>query len=198
MEQLAVGDSGSDFKPRTILKGCMPNMKTLAKASLIIFLLWTMVCGLWTVAHADIPHLINYQGKLTDTAGKPVRDGTYSVTFRIYDAESAGNLLWEETQSVSVSKGIFSIMLGGVTALNLAFDKPYWLEIKVDNEVMSPRQRMAAAPYAFTAEYGVPRGVIVMWSGSIADIPQGWALCDGTNGTPDLRDRFVVGARQQR
>jgi len=40
----------------------------------------------------------------------------------------------------------------------------------------------------------VPRGVIVMWSGSIATIPSGWALCDGANGTPDLRDRFVVGA----
>lgn len=37
-------------------------------------------------------------------------------------------------------------------------------------------------------------GVIVMWSGSIASIPSGWLLCDGTAGTPDLRDRFVVGA----
>lgn len=41
---------------------------------------------------------------------------------------------------------------------------------------------------------GVPRGVIVMWSGSITSIPEGWALCDGTKGTPDLRDRFIVGA----
>ncbi len=40
----------------------------------------------------------------------------------------------------------------------------------------------------------VPAGVIVMWSGSLASIPSGWALCDGTNGTPDLRDRFVMGA----
>jgi hypothetical protein len=40
----------------------------------------------------------------------------------------------------------------------------------------------------------VPAGVIVMWSGSIASIPSGWFLCDGANGTPDLRDRFVVGA----
>lgn len=40
----------------------------------------------------------------------------------------------------------------------------------------------------------VPVGVILLWSGSIASIPPGWALCDGTNGTPDLRDRFVVGA----
>jgi microcystin-dependent protein len=40
----------------------------------------------------------------------------------------------------------------------------------------------------------VPPGAIIMWSGAINDIPVGWALCDGTNGTPDLRDRFIVGA----
>jgi|DEB0MinimDraft_6_1074348.scaffolds.fasta_scaffold19456_1 hypothetical protein len=40
----------------------------------------------------------------------------------------------------------------------------------------------------------IPSGGIIMWSGSIASIPSGWALCDGTSGTPDLRDRFVVGA----
>jgi hypothetical protein len=37
-------------------------------------------------------------------------------------------------------------------------------------------------------------GMIMMWSGNIATIPSGWVLCDGTNGTPDLRNRFVVGA----
>jgi hypothetical protein len=41
---------------------------------------------------------------------------------------------------------------------------------------------------------GVPTGIITMWSGSIATIPLGWLLCNGTNGTPDLRDRFIVGA----
>lgn len=41
---------------------------------------------------------------------------------------------------------------------------------------------------------GVPVGTISMWVGSVGDIPAGWHLCDGTNGTPDLRDRFVVGA----
>jgi microcystin-dependent protein len=40
----------------------------------------------------------------------------------------------------------------------------------------------------------IPSGIISMWSGSIASIPTGWALCDGTGGAPDLRDRFVVGA----
>jgi hypothetical protein len=39
---------------------------------------------------------------------------------------------------------------------------------------------------------GVPSGVILMWSGTIATIPTGWQLCNGTNGTPDLRNKFVV------
>jgi len=41
---------------------------------------------------------------------------------------------------------------------------------------------------------GVPTGAILMWSGSSASIPAGYALCNGSNGTPDLRDRFIVGA----
>jgi len=43
-------------------------------------------------------------------------------------------------------------------------------------------------------EVQMPVGGIIMWSGSIATIPTKWALCDGTNGTPDLRSRFIVGA----
>ena len=40
----------------------------------------------------------------------------------------------------------------------------------------------------------LPTGTIVLWSGSIGSIPSGWVLCNGSNGTPDLRNRFVVGA----
>ena len=41
---------------------------------------------------------------------------------------------------------------------------------------------------------GFVSGMIMMWSGSIATIPSGWLLCNGSSGTPDLRNRFVVGA----
>ena len=37
-------------------------------------------------------------------------------------------------------------------------------------------------------------GIIAIWSGSIVEIPSGWVICDGNNGTPDLRNRFVIGA----
>jgi hypothetical protein len=40
----------------------------------------------------------------------------------------------------------------------------------------------------------IPTGMISLWYGAVGAVPSGWYLCDGTNGTPDLRDRFVVGA----
>jgi hypothetical protein len=43
---------------------------------------------------------------------------------------------------------------------------------------------------------GFPSGGIIMWSGTIATIPSGWYLCNGSNGTPDLRNKFIIGAYQ--
>lgn len=50
------------------------------------------------------------------------------------------------------------------------------------------------ATTAFVLANSVPSGFIGMWSGTIATIPTGWYLCNGSNGTPDLRDKFIVGA----
>jgi hypothetical protein len=50
------------------------------------------------------------------------------------------------------------------------------------------------APNKFIGYGTIPVGGIIMWSGSIVSIPSGWSLCDGTNGTPDLRNRFIAGA----
>jgi hypothetical protein len=46
----------------------------------------------------------------------------------------------------------------------------------------------------FVGNGTIPIGGIIMWSGSIVSIPTGWALCNGSNGTPNLVDRFIVGA----
>ncbi|MBF0522506.1 MAG: hypothetical protein HQL24_05550 [Candidatus Omnitrophica bacterium] len=165
------------------------------KKMFILSLLLLIMCA---PVLASVPHLINYQGRLTDTSGAPLT-GSYSITFRLYDALTAGNLLWEEVQTgVVVDKGLFSTLLGSTTALNLVFDAPYFLEIKVGTEVMSPRQRITSAGYAIRAESvdSVPKGIIVAWSGTIANIPSGWTLCNGSNGTPDLRDKFIIGAKQ--
>lgn len=101
---------------------------------------------------AAIPHLINYQGRLTNADNMPL-NGSYDINFKIYDAQSAGNLLWQETHAgVVISEGLFSVLLGAVSSLNLSFDIPYYLEIKVGTEVMSPRQMITSAGYAIRAE----------------------------------------------
>jgi microcystin-dependent protein len=51
-----------------------------------------------------------------------------------------------------------------------------------------------AAELNTASTHYVPSGGIIMWSGAVSAIPTGWVLCNGSNSTPDLRDRFVVGA----
>jgi hypothetical protein len=48
--------------------------------------------------------------------------------------------------------------------------------------------------FGSSASGTVPVGGIIMWSGSVASIPTGWSLCDGNNDTPNLQDKFIVGA----
>jgi hypothetical protein len=48
---------------------------------------------------------------------------------------------------------------------------------------------------SLVAGVSIPSGVILMWSGTLANIPSGWKLCDGSEGTPDLREKFLMGAR---
>ncbi len=130
------------------------NILRIKQISLVAVCLCLLFASL---SFAAVPHLINYQGRLTDTSGVPL-NGLYNITFRIYDAEAAGNLLWQGTYgNVSINKGIFNILLGdvndaGFNFTNLAFDNAYWLEIKVGDEVMSPRQRLTSVGYALRAE----------------------------------------------
>jgi microcystin-dependent protein len=158
------------------------------------------------------PTVVTYQGYLTDAGGAPL-DGQPDLHFRIYTTETGDTMVWEETHTnVTVTDGYFSVLLGDgdspspLTASTFSGTER-WIRIGVrtidaDPYTYLPRQQIAAVPYALSADTldGMdaaelaPPGMIVMWSGSIGSIPDGWALCDGSNGTPDLRDRFIVGA----
>ncbi len=256
------------------------------------------------------PERMTYQGFLVDGAGVALGNTApknYDVIFRIFDDQSAGNMLWAEQQTVTIDKGYFSVLLGEGAAVGseahpvlsnifkgaTASDRFVGITVKgigsggADVNIL-PRLRLLSSPYAFLAQNAVrlvqdtgadlisangnavtvagpvaattftgngasltalnadqittgtvndnrlsgniprlnagnqtfagnmtvngnvavggalsgngtiPLGGIIMWSGSIASIPAGWALCNGGTvagrTTPDLRDRFVVGA----
>ncbi len=65
----------------------------------------------------------------------------------------------------------------------------------IDQQIATLQAGQASLVTQIANFSAIPIGCIVMWSGTIATIPSGWRLCDGTNSTPDLRDKFVIGAR---
>jgi hypothetical protein len=94
---------------------------------------------------------VSIQGTLKDANGASVDDGTQSVTFRLYDALTAGNNLWEETAPVIVVGGIYSHNLGKVTPLTGGdFATTVYLGITVGGIELSPRTEMTYAPYALS------------------------------------------------
>jgi len=146
------------------------------------------------VAQAQVPKLIRYQGTLTDASNVPL-EGTYTLRFRLYDAVTAGALLWDETQTgIAVSRGVFNVLLGNVTALNLAFDKDYWLSTEVSaGGELAPRQRLTSVPYAYRAETvnglgdGLPNnllrnGSFESWPLGASAAPATWTVASGTVG----------------
>ncbi|MFC1667089.1 hypothetical protein ACFL0P_04410 [Candidatus Omnitrophota bacterium] len=118
---------------------------------LIVFIVVGIMC-FTTLTYADIPRVINYQGKFTDKDDNPLT-GNYLVTFRFYDVNSEGIPLWEEGHILSIENGIFNALLGSIKALDVDFDKDLWLGIEVASDgEMAPRIKLASAAYAMNAE----------------------------------------------
>lgn len=69
--------------------------------------------------HAQVPHKINYQGYLTNAAGTPV-NATVSMALKLYNVVTGGAALYTETQPVTVTNGVFNVLIG--SALALPFD----------------------------------------------------------------------------
>ncbi|MBN1755323.1 hypothetical protein JW877_03820 [bacterium] len=107
---------------------------------------------------AEIPRIMNYQGKLTDLDGVAV-EGTCAIGFKIYDESAEGSPLWGETLSVNVYKGLFDVQLGNTHPILLDFSVPYWMEISVSTDggttwdILEPREKLATLSYAFRSIY---------------------------------------------
>lgn len=132
--------------------------------------LWlAATCLLAGSAAAALPQLVNYQGTLADAAGQPLH-GNYSLTFRIYATSAAGALLWSETQPVTVTSGVFHVVLGSLTPLTPAVfsGSERWLGIAVNGGTeLTPRTRITAVPWALRA--AIADSVVGGGTGSDAD-----------------------------
>lgn len=97
--------------------------------------------------------LIRIQGNLKDIDRTPL-DGLFTLTFRLYDVETGGAALWQETQNnINIEEGLLSVELGSVKSLDLPFDKKYWLSVQVESDVeMLPRFKLTGVPYSFTLQ----------------------------------------------
>jgi hypothetical protein len=160
--------------------------------------LWTLgvvvLIGVLSTTAWAVPPFVTYQGKLTDTVtGTPITDPGLAMTFRIYDAATAGTLLWEEEHaSVPVDNGIYTILLGSGTTTSGSFDPDLfsednrWLEVEVDGEIFDPMQQITSV--AFSMKAGVAEAVE---GGAITTV----MIADGAVETDKLANDAISGAK---
>jgi|GEM_PF-6991825 len=161
------------------------------KQHIITILVFAVVsmCG---SLQAQIPGRISYQGYIVKEDGTPYND-VVNMDVRLFDAETGGRQIWYEPHTATVRSGVFSIILGSRISLdNLQFDKPYWLEVMVNEQIMKPRSPLAAVPYSMTAReanalVAGARGVVTKLNGADGEI-----LLRGDGGTTVNRNGQTI------
>ncbi|MCX6356256.1 MAG: hypothetical protein NTZ78_15355 [Candidatus Aureabacteria bacterium] len=144
-----------------------------------------------SLGFADVPQVLNYQGKLTNTDGTLVTNGLYKMVFNLYQNNTGGVVwteTWDSTSKVQVTNGLFNVLLGSINTATLGSvfqsnDNLYLgITVGTDSE-MSPRQRVASVGYALRSAMDVPIGTILPWHKNAVStaltLPSGWAECNG-------------------
>jgi hypothetical protein len=118
------------------------------------FLSLALILAASAASAVNLPLRINLQGKLVDPATNAPRNGSFSVTFKIYSVATGGTALYTESQTLSVDNGVFSTQLGQSATLtpDLFSGPAAYLGITVSPDAeMSPRQQLVMSPYSFTS-----------------------------------------------
>lgn len=112
-------------------------------------------------------------------------------------SEAYSSLASQKKKAVAGSLYYDEVTVGKETAMPSNQDikqKPCRVNVYYGDESI-PRATLSFNRYSVSQnESSIPKGTILPWYGKSSDIPEGFALCDGTKGTPDLRNRFLVGA----
>jgi len=135
------------------VKKWVAMMLVLAVVGIIIGLVVIPAIAQGGGGKAQIPNAIGYQGYLEDGSGPVTKTGV-QMEFALYEALSGGSPVWAEVQSVDVTNGLFSVLLGSGSPMAASdFDGDRYLGISVDNDgEMYPRQKLASVAYALRAE----------------------------------------------
>ena len=169
------------------------------------------------LAQSAVPLQISYQGRVTDAAGVPLGTPTpvnRTVTFRIWDhatAGAAGNRLYSEQQTVTISNGEFSVLVGTGTAVGgetntLTLDAVFsgavrFLGVTVDDGTaavdpeVSPRQQIVTAAYAFRSKVaesvlGAAITTAMIANNAVTSVQ----IADSTIGSTKIADASIVAA----
>jgi hypothetical protein len=124
--------------------------------------------------------------------------GAVSGTTGTFSSTVSGTTITASTQFSGPGTGLTgtasSLTVGAsVNATNVVSGGTIASNVTATTQVAGTNNTTVATT-AYVIANGVPSGAILLWSGSVGSIPSGWLLCNGASGTPDLRDRFVVGA----
>lgn len=164
-----------------------------------------LLAALWS--HADVPQLINYQGRLLN--GTNLVNGSVGLSLRLFNVSSGGSPQYEDSNSVIVVDGLYSTFIGDQTnSGNFASaltNAQVWVEVAVNGTALSPRERLAAVAFALNAQRanGVAANAITasmiatgavqaihLSSGSVGSA----AIADGAIGAAELGNDAVTTA----
>lgn len=174
-----------------------------------LFLAFALITfGIGWINHAQsVPQLINYQGRLTDAAGRPVSDGIYGIKFTIWSSPTGNDAnvtIWsQELPNVAVVGGVFNAILGAGSDLTAAFnERDRFLGLTItrsngsavqDPKELAPRQQILSSPFALRADVAAS---VIDGSVTSAKIARGAVgteqIAEGAVGPAQLASNAVV------
>ncbi len=136
--------------------------KLYLKIIMTVVLMLSVAINVWSGTGSgwnNVPQEINYQGRLLD--GTNLVNGTKDIIIRVYDAATAGTLLYGETNStVLINDGLYTLTIGDEAGFSsILTNSDLYLEIEIDTQILTPREQLTSVPYAMMAGGVTPSGI---------------------------------------
>jgi hypothetical protein len=188
-------------------------MKTnyLRIACVLIFAI--SISGIHNITIAQAPQKMSYQAVIRDANGALVKSNNIGVRIQILQYSEFGGSVYVETHQANTNAnglltlkiGEGEVIYGSLAEINWA-EGPFFIKTETDpaggtNYTIVGTSELLSVPYALYSGSSMPKGSIIMYSGEWefdntglgTGSLDGWALCNGKNGTVDLTDKFVMG-----